>query len=249
MDSLMLYSVSVAFLVVTISIVACLWWAFSHKRQTARDIIENVNETIVIFDSSDKACYVNLTLSKGEIDEFEFLQSIEREINQSTDVPRDLNTRCIEEKEPLLFEGEMKPLTNREIVLSWKMCPVVKNRQYMGRIYVFNDITQYVTLQRQLDHQNNKLKAALESQRRFALISQKLSAEEERERIMVIINNMAKEYLGKLYNGISEMENSTYEVNADPSERFEEENEKMIQLTRETIRDVRKTVKELHAIV
>lgn len=249
MDSLTLYAVSFCAIVATISAVSCLWWAFSQKRKTARDIIENVNETIVIFDSYDKPCYINITIKQDGMDESDFLKSLENEINRSGRIPEDLNTACLDAKEPIILEGEIKPRVCFGLTLSWKMCPVVCNGRYMGRIYVFNDITQYVTLQEQLDEQNKQLKAALEDQRRYAAISQKLSSEEERERIMGIINLMAKEYLGQLYKSIAVMENNAFSDPIIALKKYEAENEKMIQLTRETIREVRQTVKELHAVV
>ncbi len=126
------------------------------------------------------------------------------------------------------------------------MCPIVRNRQYHGRIYVFNDITQYAKLQEQLNNQNRQLKEALEAQRKYTEITQKLSTEEERERIMVIIDRVAKEYLEQLNDSIERMEVNSHQDSDENLAVYEAENEKMIQLTRDTIGKVRSTVKELH---
>ncbi len=121
-----------------------------------------------------------------------------------------------------------------------------KKSKYMGCIYVFNDITQYKKLLEQLDQKNRQLKEALEIQRKYARVARNLAAEKERERIMELVNTIAGDYLEQLQQSIKTMEK--YATSNDPNNSlvFDAENSRMIQITRETIGEIRKTVRALH---
>lgn len=238
------YLIGIIVVTAGVCFVICLWWSRSKDKHITRDIIENVNETIVIYDAQDKPCYVNLTLDRSNTDEL--LQSIDREINHSGIIPEDIRERCLDEEQVNLYEGEIKPYANIDSVFAWKMRPVVRNKKYFGRIFVLNDITQYVKLHKQLDRQNKQLQEALEEQRKFAAITKKLVTEEERDRIMGIVNRIAQDYLEQLNLSIEKMERYAYSNSKRDAAVYEEENNRMIQITRDTISKIRDTVKVLH---
>ncbi len=244
MDMLRYYVLGIC----TITAIACaiiyLWWALSGERHTTRDIIENANETTVIYDKHDNLCYINTTFDRRNI--MKFLNGIDEKINRSGQIPADLKKRCLEEDAVTLYEGEIKPFAEDDSIFSWKMCPVIRKHKYAGRIYVFNEITEYKNLLELLDQKNRQLKDTLEMQRSYAKVAGKLIVEEERERIMELLYKVAGEYLQQLQDSISRMKN--YSAESAPEDRieFEAENDRMIGITRETIAGIRKTVKVLH---
>ena len=70
--------------------------------------------------------------------------------------------------------------------------------------------------------------------------------EKERERIMVLVNTIAGDYLEQLRRSIQTMKAYANESNLKDESVFEAENDRMIQITRETIGKIRGTVKALH---
>lgn len=126
------------------------------------------------------------------------------------------------------------------------MRPVLRNMRYFGCIYVFSDITQYTKLHEQIEKQNIELKDAYEKQRQYVEVAKKLSVEEERERIMCIVNDISAAYRKQLDESIKKME--LYVAGTEPEDiiAYETENGRMIQVTRDTIAKIRSTVRELH---
>ncbi len=225
-------------------LIVYLWCTLSEDRHIIHDIIVSVNETTVIYNKQGKPCFVNINSERDNI--LEFLQNIEIAINQSGCIPENLKESCLHESTPTTYEGEIKPFAEDDSVFVWKMCPIVKKSKYMGCIYVFNDITQYKKLLEQLDQKNRQLKEALEIQRKYARVARNLAAEKERERIMELVNTIAGDYLEQLQQSIKTMEK--YATSNDPNNSlvFDAENSRMIQITRETIGEIRKTVRALH---
>lgn len=77
----------------------------------------------------------------------------------------------------------------------------------------------------------------------------KLSIEEERERIILLINSIAQNYLEQLNGRIATMEACIAGGTQSDIAAYEQESDQMIQITRETIATVRNTVKELHVAI
>ena len=221
---------------IAVGIIVCLWWLLSQKKKVTRDIVENVDETIVIFDKQDRPCYINLTAERSKTEEF--LQSINREIIQSGNIPKELEPNTI-------YEGKMEPYVNDDTVLSWKMSSIIRDHKYYGRIFVFHDITVYAKLMKRMELQNMQLKDALEAQKEYTLVTAKLRVEEERERIMLLIDGIARDYLAQLNEGISDLEECTNSGLINDKATYESKSDEMIQITRDAIAKVRKTVKEL----
>ncbi|MBP7177273.1 MAG: hypothetical protein KBA53_13790 [Thermoclostridium sp.] len=240
------------FLLIGISIIAgCtsaivyLWGALSRSRKINRAIIMNVNETIVIYNGKDKPCYINTAFECNNIQKF--LQETELAIHASGLIPRDFRETSLNEDALSLYEGEIELSSESDyLTLTWKMRTIMRKNKYLGRILVFNDITKYQKLLDQLDHKNKQLKEALEAQRKYAEIARNLAAEKERERIMVLVNTIAGDYLEQLRRSIQTMKAYANESNLKDESVFEAENDRMIQITRETIGKIRGTVKALH---
>jgi|GEM_PF-3931913 nitrate reductase NapAB chaperone NapD len=241
------YMTGICIIAASTGTIEYLWWALSKGRHITRDIFENVNETTVIYDRNDRPCYVNITYERSSINDF--LQSIDEEINRSGILPENFKESCPGENALSLYEGEIKPFAENDSIYSWKMCPVVRNKKYFGRIFVFNDITEYKKLLEQLDNQNRQLKEALDAQRRYAGVVKRLGAEIERERIMGLVNGIAAEYLEQLKESIRTMEKYAAGNTAKLVCVFEAENNRMINITRETISRIRNTVKSLHSAI
>lgn len=222
-----------------------LWCALSESRRITHDIIGNVNETTVIYDRQDKPCFININTNRDNI--LEFLQTIDAAINKSGCIPENLRESSLHENALSCYEGEIKPFPDNDSVFLWKMCPVIRKNKYLGRIYVFNDITEYKKLLEQLDQKNKQLKEALEAQRKYAEVAKQLAAEKERERIMGLVNAIAGDYLEQLRLSIKTMEKYATGNSQEDSPVFEAENDRMIRITRETIGEIRKTVQALHA--
>ncbi len=241
------YIIGICFIIASTCAVIYLWYALSRDRQITRDIIGNVNETTVVFDSQEKPCYISIAADRGNI--IRFLHRIDEMIDKSGLIPENFRETCLDENTLNIFEGEIIPYSQDNTVFSWKMCPIVRKKKYMGRIFVFNDITQYKKLYEQLDNQNQQLKAALEAQRQYARIARRLAAEEEHERIMGIVNGIARDYLKQLNKSIKTMEKYSAGNAQEDMSVFETENDRMIRITRETIDEIRRTVKVLHVSV
>jgi len=241
------YMTGICVIAASTTAVMHLWWALSRGRHIIRDIFENVNETTVIYDRNDKPCYINITYERSNIKDF--LQSIDEQINSSGILPENFRESCLNENSSSLYEGEIKPFPDNDSIYSWKMCPVIRNKRYFGRIFVFNDITEYKKLHEQLGRQNRQLKEALDAQRRYAEVVNRLGAETERERIMGLVNASAAEYLEQLKESVRAMEKYAAGSTAEHVAVFEAENDRMINITRETISKIRNTVKALHSAV
>jgi hypothetical protein len=238
------YMTGICVIAASTAAVVYLWWALSKGRHITRDILENVNENTVIYDRNDNPCYINITNERSNIKDF--LQSIDTEISRSGIIPENFRESCLHKNPPSTYEGEIKPFPGNDSVYSWKMCTVVRKKKYCGRIFVFNDITEYKKLHEQLGHQNRQLREALDAQRRYAEVVKRLGAETERERIMGIVNKIAAEYLEQLKESIGIMEKYAAGSTAEHVYVFEAENDRMIHITRETISKIRNTVKVLH---
>ncbi len=244
MNSVFTYFIIIAVVTALSSFIVLFWWLRSKDRHITRDIIENVNETIVIFDRQGDPSYVNIVPDRDNNDEF--LNSIEKEILHSGVLPLDYTIRCLQDNGSTVYEGVLKPYKAYDSVYSWKMRPVLRNMRYFGCIYVFSDITQYTKLHEQIEKQNIELKDAYEKQRQYVEVAKKLSVEEERERIMCIVNDISAAYRKQLDESIKKME--LYVAGTEPEDiiAYETENGRMIQVTRDTIAKIRSTVRELH---
>lgn len=238
------YIIGICIIASSTCFVIYLWCALSRDRHITRDIIENVNETTVVYNRQNLPCYINITIDRSNITEF--LHIIDEMIDKSGLIPEDFRKKCLVEKTLIIYEGEIKPFSKDDTVFSWKMCPVVRKNKYMGRIFVFNDITQYKKLYEQLDDQNQQLKDALEAQRKYAQIARRLAAEEERERIMGLVNETARDYLEHLNESIMRMNKYAVGSTQEDISMYDAENDNMIRITRETIDEIRSTVKVLN---
>lgn len=238
------YIIGVCIIASSTCVIVYLWCALSENRHIIHDIIEHVNETTVIFDRQDKPCYVNINLNRNNTQEL--LQSIEAAINQSGCIPENLQESCLCENAMISYEGEIQPFAENDSVFAWKMCPVIRKNKYLGRIFVFSDITQYRKLLEQLDQKNRQLKEALEAQRKYAGVARNLAAEKERERIMGVVNTIAGDYLEQLKQSIQTMKKYAAGNSQKDISVFEAENDRMIRITRETIGEIRSAVRALH---
>ncbi len=244
LDMFRYYAIGICIITAITCVVIYLWWALTGARQMSRDIIDNVNETTVIYDRHDNLCYINTTFDRRNI--MKFLKGIDEKIDKSGLIPENSKKNCLNESTVSIYEGEIKPFTENDSIFSWKMCPIVRKHKYSGRIFVFNEITEYKNLLEQLDHKNRQLKDTLEMQRNYVQVAGKLVVEEERERIMRLLYKVAGEYLGQLQDSIERMKKYSAGSTQDDKMGFAAENDRMIGITRETIAGIRKTVKVLH---
>lgn len=247
MNVLLYYWMGISILMLIIGAAVHIWSILFRSSQITRDIIGNVNETIVVYDKKDRPCFVNINYQHA--DTFEFQKRTSEAIDKSGRITNNFKESGWDEDDFRYFEGEIVPFPDNDTVLSWRMCPIIRNNKYMGRIFVFNDITQQKKLLEQLDHKNRQLKEALEEQRKYAEISKKLVAEEERERIMNLVNRIAGDYLEQLNECIIRMRKYAVGREHEDQAGFEAENEKMIRITRESISEIRNTVKALYDLV
>ena len=95
MNSVFTYFIIIAVVTALSSFIVLFWWLRSKDRHITRDIIENVNETIVIFDRQGDPSYVNIVPDRDNNDEF--LNSIEKEILHSGVLPLDYTIRCLQD--------------------------------------------------------------------------------------------------------------------------------------------------------
>lgn len=215
-----------------------------NNRYITLNIIENIDETVIIYDKQNRQCYLHI--GTDFIHYPEFITKIEKEIKACRNIPENFNILCTEKNDMQIFEGKIKLFLNKMMCFNFKISPIFRKGKYLGKILVVNDMTKYSELLEQLNNKNSQLKEALEHQREYVQVARRLVSEEERSRIMGIVNGIAGEYLQNLKKSIERLEGckSTGDVNGD--REFIEENDKMIQKTREIINEIRDTVKLLH---
>lgn len=206
--------------------------------------IENTDETVIIYNKRERQCYVHTNPDYEKTPGF--IKEIEEAVKESQYNGNHIRNMYPAQSESALTEYEIHLYQDKSRYFKCKVSPIIRNDKYLGKILVANDITQYNELIDQLNHKNVQLKKALDAQREHVQVMKKLTIEEERARIMELVNSIAGQYLQNLKGGVERLMLLVEKDDIYSERDFKEENDKMIRDTRKTIEQIRSTVKALN---
>lgn len=209
------------------------------------NIMEGIDETVVIFDKLGQPAYIHNGFQS--VDLSGHLEEIDGLIKRNSHQPEcTYNNGCIENETG--SEGEITLKQKTVVQLHYKLSALYFNKEYMGKIIVLRDITSYTSLLEELNEKNRLLKEAFDKQKEYVKVARRLIGEEERAKILHMVNRTAGEFLKKVKIQVDSLEASALADGALVKERVKAENEELLALTIKAIGEVRQAVKKLHEI-
>lgn len=218
---------------------------FFEKRDallSASSITDGISETVVIIDALGRDEFIHTTPGSPElkerISEIKSLVGLDTLKNTLTQAGGLNNAdSCI--------EGKLALSSEKTCHFAYRISPLFSKGICKGAIIVLRDITAYIKLHDDMNQKNLELREAFEKLKQYVRITRRLAGEEERSRILGIVNKTAGEYISKIKMQINELENRKA-ANSLTKEAVRVENEQLLILTRKVIDEIRNTVKTLN---
>ena len=189
------------------------------------NILHSISETVIILDKYSKTKYIQNNFKNIDILEHidEIIELINKEISQI----------------------KLTIDSNTILHLQYKTSNVIHNNKNIGKIIILRDISNLVELSNQIEHKNNQLILAFNKKKLHLKAIQKLQIERERAEILAKVNECSNRFISILKSNIENLRLELDEKNISKG-ILKNKNEELITITKNTIDEIRNTVKQIY---
>lgn len=214
-----------------------------------RKIVDNMKEAVIVIDNSNRIVNFNDSFSKTFIKEGQlrinddiarFVDLLKADIEEDSDTEKFVF--AVYNLNIVNFSGELSLQNSGGKTFAVNIQAIYgKNKELLGRIISYNDISEYKKLLEQLNDQNHELTAVNDQLKEYAATVEELAIEKERNRFARDIHDTLGHSMTLL---IALMEVGSITCRKDPA-KTEEKLAEAIKIARDGLKELRRSISGL----